>query len=380
MKNIYLDYAAASPLHPDVLSVMQPYLQAYFYNPSATYLAAQKIAKDIQTYRQKVAEIIGCRPTEIVFTAGGSEANNLAITGIMQQYPDKHLVVSSVEHDSVLEPAKQFDFTHVPVKEDGRISVDQLVRCITDQTVLVSIMYANNEIGTVMSLSRIAKAIEQIRQKRKSSGNTLPLMLHTDACQAALYLNIQVKYLGVDLMTLNGGKIYGPKQSGMLYVRTGIKLSPQVRGGGQERGLRSGTENVAGIVGFSKALSLASENQKTVAKDIKKLQDQFVSEITKAVPSAVINGSRKYRLPNNIHLTFPGTDNERLMMELDERGIMCAIGSACSASSDEPSHVLKAIGLSDAAAQSSLRFTLGSSTTEADIHFTTKTLKDLLQP
>ena len=379
MKNIYLDYAAASPLHPDVLADMQPYLQNIFYNPSATYLAAQQVAKDIQTSRQKVAEILGCRPAEVVFTAGGSEANNLAISGIMQQYPDKHLVVSSVEHDSVLEPAKQYDYTLAPVKDDGRIDVDRLTGCITDQTVLVSVMYANNEIGTVMPLSRIVKAIEQIRLKRKSSGNSLPLLLHADACQAALYLNIQVGHLGVDLMTINGGKIYGPKQSGMLYVRTGIDLFPQVRGGGQERGLRSGTENVAGIVGFSKALSLASKNQKTAVKDIKKLQDLFISEITQAVPRAVINGSLKYRLPNNIHMTFPGTDNERLMMELDERGIMCAVGSACSASSDEPSHVLKAIGLSDAAAQSSLRFTLGSTTTESDVHFTIKTLKDLLQ-
>lgn len=376
--SIYLDHAAATPLDDQVFAAMQPYYSQQFYNPSAVYLSAKAVAKDIAEARHSVAQNLGVRPAEITFTAGGTEANNLAIHGVMSQFLGSHIVVSAVEHDSVLESAKVYDHTLAPVQADGRIDLDELAQAITDKTVLVSVMYVNNEIGTVMPLSRVAKLIQTIREERQKAGNDLPLYFHTDAAQAPLYLDIHVPRLGVDLMTLNGGKIYGPKQSGVLYAAANVKLAARIVGGGQEFGRRSGTENVAGIIGFSKALELATAGRQKLSRQVGDLQQLFISELSKQVPGAVVNGSVKYRTPNNLHITIPGSDNERLMMELDEQAIMCAVGSACSASSDEPSHVLKAIGLSDEEAQASLRFSMGRATTEADIKATIAALVDVL--
>ncbi len=376
--SIYLDHAAATPLDDQVFAAMQPYYSQQFYNPSAVYLSAKAVGKDIAEARHSVAQNLGVRPAEITFTAGGTEANNLAIHGVMSQFPGSHIVVSAVEHDSVLESAKVYDHTLAPVQADGRIDLDELAQAITDKTVLVSVMCVNNEIGTVMPLSRVAKLIQTIREERQKAGNDLPLYFHTDAAQAPLYLDIHVPRLGVDLMTLNGGKIYGPKQSGVLYADAQVKIGARIVGGGQEFGRRSGTENVAGIIGFSKALQLATAGRQELSKQVGVLQQLFISELEKQLPAAVVNGSVKYRTPNNVHITIPGTDNERLMMELDEQAIMCAVGSACSASSDEPSHVLKAIGLSDEEAQASLRFSMGRATTEADIKATIAALVDVL--
>lgn len=379
-RSIYLDYAAATPVDARVLKSMVPYFSEHFYNPSAMYLHAKAIRKDIDEARSSVSRALGVRSAEIVFTAGGSEANNICIAGIMQNFPDKHAVVSAVEHDSIVEPVKKYNHSLVPVNEDGKVRLDELESLITDDTVLVSIMYVNNELGTVMPLRKISNIVADIKKSRAERGVEAPLYLHTDACQAPLYFDTHCDRLGVDLMTLNGGKIYGPKQSGVLYVKSGTMLEPLVRGGGQEWGKRSGTENVPGIIGFSSALVNAANKQPGQHKTMAKLQQTFLRGIKKDIPNSVINGSIKNRSPNNIHVTFPGHDNERLMMELDEAGIMCAVGSACSASSDEPSHVLKAIGLSDADAQSSLRFTLGKHTTEEDILYTLNTLKKLITP
>ncbi len=363
----YFDYAAATPLSPIVLTAMQPYFGEAFYNPSAQYLAAQAVRKDVESARATVARIVGARPQEIIFTAGGTEANNLAIYGIMAKYPDTNCVVSAVEHDAVLEPAAQYNSRIAAVKSDGRIDLEALAQLIDDKTVLVSVMYANNEIGTVQPLASVAKILADIRWQRTKSGNMLPLYLHTDACQAPNYLQILPNTLGVDMMTLNGGKIYGPKQSGVLFVKSGIELEPLVRGGGQERGLRSGTENVAAVVGFAAALQEAHSMRGIESARLSELMHDAVQFITKEMPSAVLNGAFGYRLPNNLHITFPGADNERLMMLLDEQGFQVAVGSACSASSDEPSHVLRAIGMSDADARSSLRITMGRSTTKSDV-------------
>ena len=364
---IYLDYAAATPVDPDVVASMQPYLSDLFYNPSATYLAAKAVADDIQNARANVAHWLGAKPTEVLFTAGGTEANNLAITGVMSQFPDGNIVISSIEHESVRQPAVACDYHEAPVSSEGLVDVTALEKLIDDDTVLVSIMYANNEIGTVQPLKEIATLLQKVRRARQDEGNERPLYLHTDACQAGNYLDLHTARLGVDLMTLNGGKIYGPKQSGVLYVRTGVVLRPQILGGGQERGLRSGTENVAGIVGLATALDKAQSMRAEESGRLQKLRDDFARQLQALKPEVMINGSLKKRLPNNISVTFPGVDNERLMMQLDLAGIMCAVGSACSASSDEPSHVLKAIGLSDAEAQSTLRFSLGRQTLEKDI-------------
>ncbi len=377
-KIIYLDHAAATPVDPRVMAVMQPYFSEDFYNPSAIYLAAKKVKKDIEASRAKVAAWMGARPSEITFTAGGTEANNLAIKGVMSQFLAANIVISEIEHESVLKPAQQHKYKVVGVKQDGLIDLDKLEASIDSKTVLVSVMLANNEIGTIQPIRKIGQLLEKLRQERLTKGNKTPLYFHTDACQAANYIDLHANRLGVDLMTINGGKIYGPKQSGALFIRTGTNLKPQILGGGQESGVRSGTENVAGIIGLSKALDLVQKNHHVETVRLQKLQQLFFELINKQMPPAQIVGSVKNRLPNNVHITIAGQDNERLIMELDERGVLCAAGSACSASNEDPSHVLKAIGLSDEEAQSSLRFTMGQSTTESDVKQTVKTLAGLV--
>jgi cysteine desulfurase len=366
-KPIYLDYAAATPLDETVLAAMQPYFSAQFYNPSATYGAARGVHQALSNARAGVAGVLGARPSEIIFTAGGTEANNLAIHGVMSRFKDGNLVVSAIEHESVLEPARRYDCRQAAVGPDGRLDLDDLAAKIDDNTVLVSVMYANNEIGTVEPLRDVSRLVAGVRERRRKQGNDKPLYLHTDAAQAGNYLDLHVSRLGVDMMTINGGKIYGPKQSGALYVKAGLVLEPLVYGGGQERGLRSGTENVAGAIGLAQALELAQAGRREESERLIQLQQQFIDGLCKTAPEIIINGSRKYRLPNNVHITVPGRDNERLLIQLDEAGVQAAAGSACSASNEEPSHVLKALGVTEKDAQASLRFTLGRHTTPGDI-------------
>ncbi len=376
---VYLDYASTTPVDERVVKVMQPYLTNKYYNPSAQYLAAKDVRRDINQAREDVAKVIGSKQSEIVFTAGATEANNLAISGVMECFPGKNLVVSSIEHDSVIEPAKKYKHSLVKVDEFGIVDLESLRLAITDDTVLVSIMQANNEIGVVQPIKLIAEIIAEIKDRRRKNNNDLPLYLHTDSAQATNYLDIHVSRLSIDLMSVNGGKIYGPKQTGFLFVKTGVKIAGQIQGGGQERGLRSGTENVAGIVGLATALKITTEMRSQESRRMGELQHYFYRKLDEILPNLHVNGSKKLRLPNNIHVTIPGIDNERAMMELDERGVMCAVGSACSASNDEPSHVLKAIGLTDALARSSLRFTMGRTTTKNDIDFAISALKDSCQ-
>lgn len=366
MKTIYLDHAAATPLDPRVLTKMQPYLTDQFYNPSALYLKAKKVRNDVEDARIRVAKVLAARPREIIFTAGATEANNIAIHGVMSTFPKAKVLVSAIEHDSVLEIAQQYNHARIPVDNFGVVQLEKLRKLITPDVVLVSIMYANNEIGTIQNLSAISKILAEVKAERQKSKNPLPLYFHSDGAQAPNVLPLLVKNYGVDMLSLNGGKIYGPKQSGALYVATGIELEPLIYGGGQEFGLRSGTENVAGIVGFSFALEKAAKKRAAEARRLEALRHVFAQGLTSHIPTAVIT-TQSGVLHNIVHITIPGIDNERIMMELDEAGIMCAVGSACSASSDEPSHVLTAIGMSDEQAQTSLRFTMGRSTTEEDI-------------
>jgi len=377
-KSIYLDYAAAAPVDPEVLAVMQPYFTEKFYNPSATYLAAQKTHKDLDNARTQVAHVIGALSSEIIFTAGGTEANNLAIKGVLEQYPGSEVLVSSVEHESVLVPAGNFIHAHIPVADNGMVELDDLKTLITDKTVLISVMYANNEVGTVQPIRKVTQLARSIRDERRKKGNKLPLYVHTDACQAGNYLDLHVSRLGIDLMTMNGGKIYGPKQSGALFVAGHVRLKPQIEGGGQERNIRSGTENVAQAVGFAEALALAQAARHERAEAMRGLQEYFIALLTKRIPDVLINGAKKHRLPNNVHITIPGQDNERLIFALDEKGVLAAAGSACSASDEEPSHVLRAMGVSDEDAQASLRFTMGKSTTKEDVDYTVQTLAEIL--
>lgn len=376
---IYLDYASTTPVDVRVAQAMQPYITDVFYNPSAQYLASKAVRGDVNQARGEVARIIGSKQSEIVFTAGATEANNLAISGVMECFTDKNLVVSAIEHDSVIEPAKKYNHNLVNVDESGIVDLKSLKSAITDETVLVSIMQANNEIGVVQPIKLITEIITEIKKQRNKNGNDLPLYFHTDSAQATNYLDIHVSRLGIDLMSVNSGKIYGPKQTGFLFVKTGVNIQGQILGGGQEKGLRSGTENVAGIIGLAKALEITTEMRVQESRRIADLQHYFYRQLEVNLPNSQVNGSKKFRLPNNVHVTIPGIDNERVMMELDERGVMCAVGSACSASNDEPSHVLRAIGLSDELARSSLRFTMGRSTTKKDIDFTISVLKDSCQ-
>jgi len=378
MKSIYLDYAAATPMAPEAVAAMQPYFSEKFYNPSATYLAARSVRTELNDIRARLAAQIGARPSEIVLTAGATEANNLAVQGVMRQYPDSEILVSAVEHESVLAPAGLFKYQEIPVDGQGQIILNKLSNLVNDKTVLISVMLVNNELGAIQPLREISQLIAKIRQERISRGQDLPLYLHTDAAQAGNYLDLHASRLGVDMMSINGGKLYGPKQSGFLFVKSGMTLRPLIHGGGQESGLRAGTENIAAAAGLTAALELSAALRHEESARTTLLRELFESEIKKRVPSAQINGGRQ-RAPHIISLTIPNTDNERLMMELDEAGVQCAVGSACSASRDEPSHVLAAIGLNDKTARSTLRFSLGRQTTDTDIHKTVKEMTRLVK-
>ncbi len=376
---IYLDHAAATPVDSAVLAAMQPYFQARFYNPSASYTAGQSVRQALTEARSVVAFWLGAKPSEVIFTAGGSEANNLAIHGVMRQYPQAKLLISSIEHESVTAPAKRHDYGVIRVHSDGRLNLDNLQKQLDDETVLVSVMYANNEIGTIQPIRQISRCLDAIKQDRRKRRVALPLYFHVDACQAANYLDLHVARLGVDLMSLNGGKIYGPKQSGALYVKKGLRLQPLIDGGGQELGLRSGTENVAGCVGFATALDQTQTIRRDESHRLQVLQKIFISQLVGQLPKVTINGSLKYRLPNNIHFTLPGTDNQRVMIHLDQAGIEAAAGSACSAARQEPSSVLAAIGQNPAAADSSLRLTIGRTTTTKMLEKTVSVLKAIIK-
>ena len=377
MTLVYLDHAAATPLDPEALATMQPYFSSDFYNPSATYLPAQKVRQALEEARAGVAGILGAKPREVIFVAGGTEGNNLAVSGVLRHFPNCSVVISGIEHDSVRKTASQYNCSAALMTEQGRVDMADLRRKIQHDTVLVSIMYANNEIGTIQPLRQISAMIKQIRVERAAAGNQTPLYFHTDACQAANYLGLSVSSLGVDMMTLNGGKIYGPKQSGVLYAAGHVRFDPQIIGGGQERGARSGTENVPAAIGFAVALIKAQKLRSAESARLNEVKKVFFDLCKQKNPGTIVNGSRGHRLPNNLHITLPGTDNERVLLELEKRGFLAAAGSACSASSDEPSHVLKAIGVSDADARSSLRFTMGRSTTENDIRSLVEVIQTL---
>ena len=364
---IFLDYASATPLSEEVAAAMAPYVTERFYNPSASYLAARQVKTDLEDARKRVALPLGAKPAEIVFTAGASEANNLALSGVMSRYPKANLIVSAIEHETVLAPARRYAHKLLPVNSKGTIDLEKLRGLIDNKTVLVSIGYANNEIGTIQPLSDVARLIKEVRVQRRLAHNDLPLYLHSDAAQAAPYLDLHVARLGVDLMTLNGSKMYGPKQVGLLFVQSQVQLEPLIVGGGQERGLRSGTENVAGIVGLATALESVQRDRKEASTREASLRDGLQQQLSTRYDDLVISGDLKHRLPNMLNVSWPGVDGERLVMLCDEYGLQVATGAACSANKEQRSHVLKALGYNDAAIDGSLRLTIGRSTDEHDI-------------
>ncbi len=376
MKRIYLDYAATTPLDPRVRRKMEPFWAREFGNPSSIHQEGVLAKKALDAARVAVARVLEAHPDEIVFTSGGTEANNLAIFGVLKsvrysisQNTKPHVVTTSIEHASVLEPLRKLEqegkisVTYVPVEKDGRVKVEKILAAVRPSTVLVSVMYANNEIGTIQPIARIGKAIRAIGANRP--------LFHTDACQAPLYLNCLVNTLGVDLMTLDGHKIYGPKGVGALYVRRGTPLVPQILGGGQERGRRSTTENLSGIGGFAEALHLAVAEREKESARLERLRNQLLSYIRTNVGMSqeiVVNGSlkQKERLPNNLNISLPGSDTEMLSLQLDAAGIACSTKSSCLRDERESS-VVKALGGGTTRAQSTLRFTLGRATTEKEI-------------
>lgn len=361
---IYLDAAAATPLGSKVLAAMLPYLEGQFYNPSALYEEARSVSRALEDARSRVARCIGAKPSEVIFTSGGTESANIAIYGTMEKH-NGNIVVSAVEHEAVRRPAARYACRTLPVDENGVIQLDELSSIVDDETTLVSVMLVNNEVGALQPIAELVKRVESIRRSRKETKNTRPLYVHVDACQAPLYLDTNVKKLGVDLLTLNGGKMHGPKQSGVLYVGAGVELTPLIVGGGQEFGLRSGTESVALAVGFAAALERADQGRAERAKRVTGVRDYFIEKLEGI--GAELNGPRSHRAAHNIHVTFPGADNERMLFALDDYGVAAAAGSACSAGKDTSSHVLLAMGRTDKQARSSIRFSLLQTTSIEDI-------------
>lgn len=375
---VYLDHASATPLDETVLQSMMPYFTDNFYNPAAVYLPARQAKADLTEAKKQIASHLGVTYSELIITSGGTEANNLAISGVMDKYPGKKILVSAIEHESVINPANKYDAEYLNVDKFGLVKTSELEN-IENDVVMVSVMLANNEVGAVQPLAKIAKKLQQIRHERRKGKIDLPLYFHTDACQAPLYLDINAHRLGVDLMTLNGGKIYGPKQTGVLFVSKNCQLKPQILGGGQQRGLRSGSESVAHVVGFAKSLDLAGKNRSLETARMIELQSYFIKGLKQIDKNILINGPIKHRLPANIHATFPNCDNERLLYQLEDVGIMASAGSACSASSQEPSHVLKAMAVADKDIHGSVRFSMGRQTKRSDISYTLENITKFLQ-
>lgn len=356
---IYLDHAAATPLDEQVLGAMTPYLTSKFYNPSSPYLPALEVRRQYDAAKDRLAQTFGARGDEVVMTAGATESINLALASI-----GGHIVTSEIEHHSVLKTAERFNHSLVKASSKGLINPDDIKKAIRPDTRIVSIALANNELGTIQPLAAIAKIVKDERQRRLELGDATPIYLHSDASQGAGLIDIHVARLGVDLLTLNAGKVYGPKQVGLLWVKPGVELSPVVSGGGQERGLRSGTENVAGVIGFAAALEMATAKRNSETKRLMTLRDNLQKSLTDRFEQAVISGSKKRQLANFLHISFPGLDAERLIFRLEARGVMVATGSACAANMGTRSHVLNSIGMEPAVADGSLRITLGKLSNE----------------
>lgn len=381
---IYLDHAATTTVAPEILSEMMRYFGAEYGNPSALYSSGRNSNSAMQEARQSIASLLGVRKDEIFFTGSGTESDALAILGVARANSEfgNHILISSVEHKAVLESAKQlekegFVVEYIPVDNYGMIDITDCVRRITDKTILISVMYANNEIGTILPIEELSQAVQEYR-KNKSPTSNFPL-LHTDACQAAGYLSLGVTKLGVDLMTLNGSKIYGPKGVGVLYKRNNVRIEPIYFGGGQESGLRSGTENLPGIVGLASALSRVEQRREKEFERLTKLRDYFSHSLLQEIPDMVINGHKTSRLPNNIHVSIPFVEGESMVLMLDELGVQASTGSACSSTDLQVSHVLVAIKQDALLMHGSLRFTLGESTTKEECDYVVSVLPGIIK-
>ena len=368
-----MDNAASTAIHQDVLDTMIPYLKELYGNPSSIHRYGRLTEKAIKHARKQISNIIHASPDEILLTSGGTESNNTALHGIAKNSEKKHLITTSIEHEAILEPCKRleesgFRVSFLPVDETGLISLNELKNTITDDTCLVSIMLANNEVGTIQPIEKISKICHE---------KNIPL--HSDAVQAIGKIPVDVSKLGVDLLSISSHKLNGPKGVGALYIRQGTKIDPLILGGGQEGGLRSGTENVASIVGFGKACEIALQNLDSNQANLSNLRDYLVSEIKKEIPHVSYNGNNESRLPNNAHFTFLGVNGEDLIIKLDEHGIAASTGSACSVKTQKASHVLQAMGFSHEQITGSLRLSIGIFNTKQEIDDTVKVLKKVVE-
>lgn len=361
---VYLDHAAATPLDPRVLAAMTPYFSTAFYNPSSPYAPAVAVRRDVADARARIGRLLGVRPDELIFTSGATESINLAFHGVLSSGGEA--IVPSIEHQAVLKAAAVHPYHVVVPTAKGEVSPEAVAALIGPDTRLVSVALANNELGTVQPLADIARMVRRERERRRSASDPTPIWLHTDASQGAGLLELNPARLGADLMTLNAGKMYGPKGIGLLWARADVALAPQILGGGQERGLRSGTENVPGIVGFARALELAEAGRRGEVRRLGDLRDGLQARLAEAFPDAVMTAAPA-RLANFLHVAWPGLDAERIVFVLENDGVLVATGSACAANEGTRSHVLTAIGMDPVLADGSLRLTLGRDTTEAGV-------------
>lgn len=369
MNPLYLDHASTTPIDPQVFKAMQPYFSKIYANPSSIHEAGQEAKAAVEKARQKIATILHCLPEEIIFTSGGTESINLALQGIAFQKKKRHLITSQIEHPAVLETCKYlesqgFRVTYLPVNKFGLVSPSEVRKALSNDTLLISIMYANNEIGTIEPITEIGKLAQQYK-----------IPFHVDACQAGS-LELDVDKLKVDLLTLNGSKIYGPKGAGILFKRKSLQLEPLHHGGGQEFGARSGTQNVPGIVGFAAALELIQKERTQENNRIQQLRDYFIVEVLTKISDTFLTGHPTKRLPNNVHFCFAGVEGEAVVRHLSQKGIYVSTGSACSSQEIEVSHVLKAIKAVHALG--GVRFSFGKETTKEELKLVVKILREVV--
>ncbi len=374
MRRIYLDYAATTPMHPDVVKAMLPYFTDAFGNPSSIYSYGQEAKGAVEEARVKIANLVGARDEEIVFTSGGTEADNFAIKGVAYANENRgnHIITSSVEHHAAIETCKflerrGFSVTYLLVDEYGLVGPFDVKKAITDKTILISVMHANNEVGTVQPITEIGRIAREAG-----------IYFHTDAVQTAGHIPVDVNELGVDLLSISAHKLYGPKGVGALYIRKGTRLIPFMHGGEQERRRRASTENVPAIVGFGKAVGLAQQEMSQEAGRLAHLRDRLINGLLGRIDHVRLNGHPLNRLPNNVNISVEFVEGESMLLNLDLEGICASTGSACSSSSLEPSHVLLAMGLSHEQAHGSLRFSLGKWTTEEEIGRTLEVLPQIV--
>ncbi len=391
MKNIYLDNAATTPIDPAVLKSMEPYLRANFGNASSLHYVGLEAKRTVDGVQEKMGHFLGCLPQEVYFTSGATESDNMAILGLTGAILransgfKPHIVVSAMEHDAVLEPAKQLskdgvEVTYLKPNNKGLIELDSLRKAIKNNTVLVSIMYVNNEIGTIQLIAEIGQLIKELNEKAaasaKATASRRKIYFHTDATQAVSYCDMNVVKLGVDMLSLSAHKIYGPKGVGVFYLKRGTPFRSLIWGGHQQDGIRSGTYNVAGIVGLGKAIELIADKKKNKDenKKIKELRDYLIKGIKKSIKRIRINGDMIRRVPSNASIIFEGVEGESILLMLSQKGIAVSTGSACSSGSLEPSHVLRAIGVKPELAHGSIRFSLGRFNVKKDIDCVLKEL------